>query len=287
MNRQIGTEPARAPTRHRTSDFGRHAAFELINGTDEVTEERQEVQIVDSSEHDNLRFSAVLPLDRLEMPLTPPVEAQERLLTHPLSPATDYACLADALAMLRRVRGAQENDFKAARSFALIDRLVDRGGARCGPDDRPVDNPAYREMSERRREVQSQLAELSRSEPISSKDKARLEGKQLVGRFEEAVLNHKLSGLSQKVPRVDLEPTAERAWLKTKNRALLQPLKYVLANGRRWLLSSGRGPRPERRRVPPLAAPNRPYSLSLSRLEAWGLSRPQRVGEPWVQRRVP
>jgi hypothetical protein len=145
---------------------------------------------------------------------------------------------AEALELLRRVRGAQENDIKAARSFAQIDRLVDRGQASHAPDDRPVDNPARVELLQRRREVRDQLGELSRIEPISRKDQSRVGGKQLVAEFEEALLTHKLSGVPAKVARVELEPEAKRAWLKTKNRSLIQPLKYLLANGRRWLLSA-------------------------------------------------
>jgi hypothetical protein len=143
-----------------------------------------------------------------------------------------------AMEMLRQVRGFQENDIKAARSFAHIDRLVDRGQAQRAPDDRPVDNPVRVELSQQRRQVRAQLTELSQSEPISAKDRARRRGKQLVAEFKEALLNHKLSGMAAKVPRVALEPEAQRAWLKTKNRSLLQPLKYLLANGRRWLLSA-------------------------------------------------
>lgn len=145
---------------------------------------------------------------------------------------------ATALKWLRQVRGFQENDIKAARSFAQIDRLVDRGQARRAPDDRLVDNPVRVALAQRRRQVRARLAELSQSEPISAQDWARLRGQQLVAELEEALLQHKLSGQKAKVPRVALEPTAQRAWLKTKNRALLQPLKYLLANGRRWLLNA-------------------------------------------------
>ena len=143
----------------------------------------------------------------------------------------------EAVEMLKKVRGAQENDIKSARSFAHIDRLVDRGSPRRAPDDRLVDNPIRAELVEKRRQVRVQLKELSQSEPISAKDHARLDGKLFIAEATEGILNHKISGLPVKVPRVEMEPDAKRAWLKTKNRSLLQPLKYVLANGRRWLLS--------------------------------------------------
>lgn len=143
-----------------------------------------------------------------------------------------------ALEMLRRVRGWQENDIKAARAFAHIDRLADRGGAQRARDDRMVDNPIRRELSQRRRTVRDRLEELDRHQPFSKRDRAVWGGEELVASFEEAVLNHKMSEAPVKVPRYELEPEAQRAWLKTRNRSLLQPLKYVLANGRRWLLST-------------------------------------------------
>jgi predicted transcriptional regulator len=142
-----------------------------------------------------------------------------------------------ALEMLRQVRGAQENDIKAARSFAHLDRLVDRGGARHAPDDRLVSNPARVALMERQHEVRARQEELSRREALSRKDQARLGGDQLIADFELALLRHQLSRVPAKVPRAELEPEARRAWLKTRNRSLLQPLKYLLANARRWLLS--------------------------------------------------
>jgi len=38
------------------------------------------------------------------------------------------------------------------------------------------------------------------------------------------------------VPQIALDPASQRATLKTRNRALLQPLKFVAENARRWLL---------------------------------------------------
>lgn len=144
----------------------------------------------------------------------------------------------EALGMLRRVRGWQENDIKAARAFAHIDRLVDRGGARRARDDRQVDNPVYREMSAKRREVRERLAELERRWPVTKHERAVHDGAVLMAELEEALLSHRLHEVPAKVPRLELEPDAQRAWLKTRNRSLVQPLKYVLANARRWLLSA-------------------------------------------------
>ena len=155
-----------------------------------------------------------------------------------LTNLTESVGAAEAMKMLRQVRGVQENDIKATRSFAHIDRLVDRGQARRAPDDRPVKNLVRAELVKKRRQARAQLKELSQSEPISAKDRARLAGKQFVAEAKEGILSHRIRGMPAKVPRVELEPEAERAWLKTKNRSLLQPLKYLLANGRRWLLSA-------------------------------------------------
>ena len=155
-----------------------------------------------------------------------------------LTNLTESVGAAEAMKMLRQVRGVQENDIKATRSFAHIDRLVDRGQARRAPDDRPVKNLVRAELVKKRRQARAQLKELSQSEPISAKDRARLAGKQFVAEAKEGILNHRIRGMPAKVPRVELEPEAERAWLKTKNRSLLQPLKYLRANGRRWLLSA-------------------------------------------------
>jgi hypothetical protein len=144
----------------------------------------------------------------------------------------------EALLMLRRVRGWQENDIKAARAFAHIDRLVDRGSPRRAPDDRLVDNPTRGELRQKCQGVRDRLIELERCRLSSTQASAEQAGQELIATFEQAVLKHRLSNTPAKVARRELEPDAQRAWLKTSNRALLQPLKYTLANGRRWLLSA-------------------------------------------------
>jgi hypothetical protein len=144
----------------------------------------------------------------------------------------------EALEMLRRVRGWQENDIKATRAFAHIDRLADRGGARRACDDRQVTNPVHRELSKKSREVRDRLEELDRHQPLSKRDQAVWGGKRLIAEFEEALFSHQMKEVPAKVPRYELKPEAQRAWLKTRNRSLIQPLKYGLANARRWLLSA-------------------------------------------------
>jgi hypothetical protein len=143
----------------------------------------------------------------------------------------------EALKMLRRVRGWQENDIKATRAFAHIDRLVDSGGARRAREDRPVNSPERRELSKKRKDVCERFDELERHQPSSEEDFARWQGQRLMAELEQDVYKHRLKNVPAKVPCYELDPNAERGWLETRNRSLLHPLKYVLANGRRWLLA--------------------------------------------------
>lgn len=67
---------------------------------------------------------------------------------------------------------------------------------------------------------------------------AEIEGLETVAELRAAVEKKKLSHLPVKVARVQLAPTAQRAWLKTKHRQLLGPLKHTTDNARRWLLAA-------------------------------------------------
>jgi transposase len=69
---------------------------------------------------------------------------------------------------LRAHRGAQENSFKAARAFAHIDRLVDRGGAIRAPDDRLVPNPTRAALKRDQHQAVKRLAELAKEMPSTS-----------------------------------------------------------------------------------------------------------------------
>ena len=60
----------------------------------------------------------------------------------------------------------------------------------------------------------------------------------MLARLREAVEQKKLANLPEKVPRVTLKPAAQRAWLKTRHRVLLGPLKHTADNARRWLLAA-------------------------------------------------
>lgn len=117
---------------------------------------------------------------------------------------------------LRACRGAQENGFKAARSFAHVDRLVDRGVASVEPDGRKVRNPAYEVVR----------ADLERAALEDISDEA----------LDDLVED--LATTPPKIARMLLDPDAQRAVLRTRNRLLLQPLKYATDTARRWLLEA-------------------------------------------------
>jgi len=146
---------------------------------------------------------------------------------------------AEAMAMLRRARGVEENSIKAARAATHIDRLSDRGGHRTAPDDRPVDNPKRAELRRRKRTAARRLGELERERPVRGRRTATaIESDKVLVNLEEALVEHQLRTAPSKVPRSALEPDALRAWLKTRNRALLLPLKLAADNSRRWLLAA-------------------------------------------------
>jgi len=140
---------------------------------------------------------------------------------------------------LRTHRGAQENSFKAARSFAHIDRLVDRGGARHGPDDRLVPNPARAALKHEQEKVAKRLAVLAEETPASGGRSCKdLHDDRFWAHVESARIERELHAAPAKVPRVTIEPDAQRAHLKTCHRRLLQPLKFAADNARRWLLGT-------------------------------------------------
>jgi len=140
---------------------------------------------------------------------------------------------------LRVHRGAQENSFKAARSFVQIDRLVDRGGASHAPDDRLVPNPARAALKEERHRVEARSAELADERSISSgRSRKDINNDRFWTDVDGYHLEAELHTTPAKVPRTTLEPDAQRAQLRTRNRLLLQPLKLAADNARRWLLGT-------------------------------------------------
>jgi transposase len=144
----------------------------------------------------------------------------------------------EVVRLLRCARGWQENSIKAARAFAHIDRRVDRGVDRTAPDDRLVNNPVRKEARTKLRNTQAQAAALQKEQPVrGERTAAQIESERLIVELQEAVLHAQLKDLPAKVQRMALDPTAKRAWLKTRNQALLGPLKNATDNARRWLLS--------------------------------------------------
>ena len=146
---------------------------------------------------------------------------------------------AAAMELLRTARGWQENGIKAARAFAHIDGLVDRGGASYAPDDRLVRHPAHTVQHATRERALEAVEALAKVRPQRGhRTLAQIEGQELVAGLRVAIEKKKLQQIPKKVPRTALDPSAQRAWLKTKNRALLAPLKNASDNARRWLLEA-------------------------------------------------
>ena len=156
---------------------------------------------------------------------------------------------------LRVHRGAQENSFKAARAFAHIDRLVDRGAASHAPDDRLVSNPARAALKKRREEAMlliERCKEMSTADGLSRKE---INHDRFFAEVNLQQVESDLRSVPAKVERVKIEPDAQRAKLKTRNRLLLQPLKFAADNSRRWLLAT---------LGPALAPSDRPFDQETS-----------------------
>jgi hypothetical protein len=156
--------------------------------------------------------------------------------------ATNLPTLVDpatVVELLRDARGWQENSIKAARAFAHIDRLVDRGGATYAPDDRSVPNPAHAKQLAAVRSATQAAATVSTMKPIRGKrTPTDIDAQQMLADLRVAARTKTLGEIPARVKRVELEPDAQRAWLKTRNRLLLSPLKHAAENSRRWLLGA-------------------------------------------------
>jgi hypothetical protein len=156
--------------------------------------------------------------------------------------ATNLPTLLDAEAvveLLRSLRGWQENGIKAARAFAFIDALVDRGGASYAPDDRLVENPAHRAQKARTEKAQAAYDAACAVRPVrGERTLAEVHGTEFLRGLQAAVEEKKLSQLPARVERRALDPDAQRATLKSTGRALLAPLKNTSDNARRWLLAA-------------------------------------------------
>lgn len=143
---------------------------------------------------------------------------------------------AEVLRMLRLVRGWNENAIKAARASTHIDQLTDRGVEREQPDDRLVSHPQRSRLRADKQRVDERLHDLDEQERVAGKRTRAIGEQRFVAELEEVLLADELRRTPAQVPRFELEPDAKRAWLRTKNRALLLPLKLAADNARRWLL---------------------------------------------------
>jgi transposase len=193
-------------------------------------------------DHPRLHHQARLIVDRDGTSLIPVV--------------TNLPTLVDAAFIMQELRvhrGAQENSFKAARSFVHIDRLVDRGGASHAPDDRLVPNPARTALKKDLHRMEARIVDLADERPRSSgRSRKDINDGRLWAEVDRLRIERQLRTTPTKVPRMTIEPDAERAQLRTRNRLLLQPLKLAADNARRWLLATLGGA---------LAPSDKPYDL--------------------------
>jgi hypothetical protein len=180
-----------------------------------------------SWEHPRLRHRARLIVERDGAALIPVV--------------TNLTTLVDAVEVmngLRVQRAAQENAFKAARANVALDALVDRGGATMAPDDRLVPNPERQELDRELRRSEATLDSLRREPPGPERSEGILRHEIFWTALERSILGAAAHETPPRVPQIALDPGAQRATLKTTNRALLQPLKLAAENSRRWLLEA-------------------------------------------------
>ena len=155
---------------------------------------------------------------------------------------TNLPTLVDATTVVKELRvhrGAQENSFKAARSFVHIDRLVDRGGATRTPDDRLIPNPVRAVLKNEQHQAAARIAELARETPSSGgRSRKDINHDRFWADVSAHHVDNALRAAPAKVPRVTVEPDAQRAQPKTRHRLLLQPLKLAADNARRWLIGT-------------------------------------------------
>ena len=145
----------------------------------------------------------------------------------------------EALRLLRAARGGEENGIKAARAFVPIDHLDDRGALHHRPDDRLAHNPARKELEALVRLLERAEKSLRREQPVpEERTRAEINLDLLVNEVHQLVARGDLKKQPKRVPRVQLNPLAQRAELDMRNRQLLLPLKNATENARRWLLST-------------------------------------------------
>ena len=125
------------------------------------------------------------------------------------------------------------------RSFVHIDRLVDRGGATRTPDDRLIPNPVREVLKNEQHQAAARIAELARETPSSGgRSRKDINHDRFWAEVSAHHVDNALRAAPAKVPRVTVEPDAQRAQPKTRHRLLLQPLKLAADNARRWLIGT-------------------------------------------------
>jgi hypothetical protein len=106
-------------------------------------------------------------------------------------------------------------------------------------------------------------AELAKETPkVSGRSRKEINDDRFWAGVRGLEIKRALRAAPATVPRVTVEPEAQRATLRTRNRLLLQPLKLATDNARRWLLGA---------LGPALAPSDNPYDMTATArtLLAW------------------
>lgn len=173
---------------------------------------------------------------------TPPRQSSPRRGSQSANASTAHRSPAARRTVIAaQLPGAAEGPpVQAARAFAHIDRLTDRGALADRPDDRPVDNPAHRRLAALEQELEAEWVSLTvaLSSPSLPRPRAEILLDRDVNAVQSAVVARQKKETPAKVERRTIDPEARRTSLTVRNRLLLLPLKNALENSRRWLSSA-------------------------------------------------
>jgi hypothetical protein len=87
--------------------------------------------------------------------------------------------------------------------------------------------------------MEARIVELADERPLSSgRSRKDINDDRFFADVDRLRIERQLRTTPTKVQRMTIEPEAERAELRTRNRLLLQPLKLAADNARRWLLAT-------------------------------------------------
>lgn len=139
------------------------------------------------------------------------------------------------MALLRDTRGMQENSFKSARRRVHIDALNDRAIARTEPDTRLCDNPSYRAMKAELETIDALIEQLDAC-PSRCTNNGEWSGEYVFADIRQKTLRKQLKDIPARVERRAIDPAATRAFLQTRRRELIVPLKYAVDNAIRDLI---------------------------------------------------